>query len=244
MTASTLPVIAVQPVDRIISSNASTSLSVNATGQPPLAVLSYQWYRNGTSIPGAVNSTLSLPASVTRPGGYFVRVDNGVFQVDSRLALVQHADTNVQFRLVSKLQADTICGFNPEGGCCEVALTGGSGKPSATLAPGQGAAVACLAYGSSTPYTLCQSRTFYTWITNTFSSSKDVSFTAIVKAAGTTKVSTLGVFDQYGVRAACETDGATSKLTLRSPLVNKIYYIVLGFDSDTATGSVTYAQSP
>ena len=35
----------------------------------------------------------------------------------------------------------------------------------------------------------------------------------------------------------------TSKLTLKSPLVNKIYCIVLGFDSGTAEGNVTYAQS-
>ena len=242
-TANTLPVISVQPLDRIISSNASTTLSVIATGQPPLTVLSYQWFRNGESIPGAVSSSLALPSSTTRPGGYFVRVDNGVFQVDSRLALVQHADTNLQFRLVPKLRVDTICGFNPESGCCEVALTGGLGKPANALAPGSGAIVGSLSYGSSTPYSSCQSRIYWTWITNSFTSSSDVTFTATVKSAGTVKVSTLAVFNEYGVRAACETQSTTSTLKLTRPTTNAIYYIVLGFDSGSATGSVTYAQS-
>ena len=192
-----------------------------------------------------MSPTLALPASVARPGGYFVRVDNGVFQVDSRLALVQHADTNVLFRFVPKLQADTICGFNPEGGCCEIPLTAGPGKPvNATLSPGTGAVVGGLTYGCSAPYTTCQSRKFYTWITNNFSSTKDVKYEATVKAAGVTQVSTLAVFTESGTRVACETDSATSKLTLIRPVVNKIYCIMLGFDSATATGSVTYAQSP
>ena len=244
-TSNTLPEILVQPVDRIISSNAGTTLSVTAVGPPPLTVLSYQWYQDGESIPGAVNPSLVLPAATTRPGAYFVRVDNGVFSVDSRLAQVQHADTNQQFRLVTKLQVDTICGFNPENGCCEVALTGGPHKPSgAALAPGQGSVVAGLTYGSSTPYSSCQTRTYWTWLTNTFDSSKNVSFTATVKSNGTVVVSTLSVFTPSGVRAACETSATTSALTLVSPTVNKIYYIVLGFDSASATGNVTYSQSP
>ena len=244
-TSNTLPEILVQPVDRIISSNAGTTLSVTAVGPPPLTVLSYQWYQDGESIPGAVNPSLVLPAATTRPGAYFVRVDNGVFSVDSRLAQVQHADTNQQFRLVTKLQVDTICGFNPENGCCETALTGGPRKPvGAALAPGQGSVVAGLTYGSSTPYSSCQTRKYWTWLTNTFDSSKNVSFTATVKSNGTVVVSTLSVFTPSGVRAACETSATTSALTLVSPTVNKIYYIVLGFDSASATGNVTYSQSP
>ena len=244
-TVNTLPVLSVQPVDRIISSNASTTLSVTATGQPPLAVLSYQWYRNDTLITGAVSATLSLPAAVARPGGYFVRVDNGVFQVDSRLTLVQHADTNVQFRFVSKLHVDTICGFNPESGCCEVALTGGPGKPSnAALAPGTGAIVGSLTYGASVPYSACQSRTFWTWITNTFILSNNVTFTATVKSNSTFKFSTLAVFDRYGFRTACVANSTNSTLTLITPATNRIYLIALGYDHRTSTGNVTYAQSP
>jgi len=243
-TANTLPVILVQPVDRIISSNDGTNLSITATGPPPLTVLSYQWYHNGESIPGAVNASLVLPSSTTRPGGYFVRVDNGVFSVDSRLAQVQHADTNLQFRLVSKLQVDTICGFNPEGGCCEVALTGGPRKPANLLAPGTGTIVGSLTYGSSTPYSSCQSRDYWSWITNKFTSANNVTLTATVKSGTTNKPATLAVFDQYGIRVSCETKSTTSTVTLTRPATDQIYYIVLGFDSGSATGNVTYAQSP
>jgi hypothetical protein len=62
------------------------TFSVRATGWAPL---DFQWYRNGTAIPGATSSNLFLPSVLGRDeGAYSVVVSNSLGTVTSRDALL------------------------------------------------------------------------------------------------------------------------------------------------------------
>src|SRR6266404_780292 len=75
------PVITTAPADMSVSSGASATFAVSATGQGPL---SYQWRLNGTNIPGATNATLILSSvSGTNQGVYTVVVSNAAGAVES-----------------------------------------------------------------------------------------------------------------------------------------------------------------
>ena len=56
-TASQAPSIAVHPADQTVSAGGSATFTVQANGTAPL---SFQWQRNGASIPGATASSLTL----------------------------------------------------------------------------------------------------------------------------------------------------------------------------------------
>jgi hypothetical protein len=82
------PVITTQPTSRSISSGASTTLSVAATGTAPL---SYQWYTGASGntaspVPGGTGSSLTVaPTSTT---SYWVRVTNSCGSANSSAATV------------------------------------------------------------------------------------------------------------------------------------------------------------
>jgi len=77
------PRIVTQPVGSIITSGQTATLSVVATGTPPLA---YQWYTGETAVPGATTATVEVgPAATT---SYFCRVTNAAGSVDSAGATV------------------------------------------------------------------------------------------------------------------------------------------------------------
>ncbi len=75
------PVISSQPQGQAISSGASATLSVTASGG---GTLSYQWQRDGSAITGAVASSYSTGTA----GGYTVVVSNAYGSVTSSAAVV------------------------------------------------------------------------------------------------------------------------------------------------------------
>ncbi|MEI7733285.1 MAG: immunoglobulin domain-containing protein [Verrucomicrobiota bacterium] len=78
------PSITTQPLSRSDLIGSSASFSVGALGAAPL---SYQWYQNGSAIPTATNSTLSLQSlALSHAGGYTVVVTNAYGTVTSTVA--------------------------------------------------------------------------------------------------------------------------------------------------------------
>jgi Immunoglobulin domain len=71
---ATAPVITCQPRSQTANAGSTISLNVNAVGDAPLG---YQWKINGTSIPGATNSILSLSnLQSTNAGAYTATISN------------------------------------------------------------------------------------------------------------------------------------------------------------------------
>jgi formylglycine-generating enzyme required for sulfatase activity len=79
-----LPVMTVQPQGGTVSFHGTATISVTATGAPPL---NYQWSKNGVDIPGATGSSFTI-ASVLTTAGYTVTVSNGLGMVTSQTALI------------------------------------------------------------------------------------------------------------------------------------------------------------
>ncbi|MES2163323.1 MAG: discoidin domain-containing protein [Pseudomonadota bacterium] len=85
--APSAPSIVTQPAAQSIASGQSAQFSVTAAGSP---VLSYQWLRNGVTIPGATDSVTATPAMQAADSGvvYSVVVSNGVGSVTSTGAVL------------------------------------------------------------------------------------------------------------------------------------------------------------
>ena len=89
ITIGIAPAITAQPQSQTINAGQTATLSVTATGTPPLT---YQWYvgASGTTttpIAGATANSYTTPA-LTATGNYWVRVANGAGSVDSQTATV------------------------------------------------------------------------------------------------------------------------------------------------------------
>jgi glucose/arabinose dehydrogenase len=70
---ATAPVITAHPQPVSVNIGQQASFSVTATG----AQLQYQWYRNGTTLSGQVQSNITIPsANITDAGAYYVSVAN------------------------------------------------------------------------------------------------------------------------------------------------------------------------
>jgi hypothetical protein len=80
------PVITSQPASQTVNAGATVTLTVAASGTPPL---SYQWRKNGASLSGATGTSLTL-ASVTTAdaGSYTVVVSNAGGSVTSDTAIL------------------------------------------------------------------------------------------------------------------------------------------------------------
>ncbi len=61
LTVNTPPIITQNPVDQTVTVGQTATFTVVATGTAPLT---YQWYKNGALIPGAVASSYTTPATV------------------------------------------------------------------------------------------------------------------------------------------------------------------------------------
>ncbi len=78
------PVIVTQPASQTVIVGGSASFTVSATGS---GVLSYQWYRNSVSVPGATAATLSLSnIQLGQAGNYTVVVSNAGGSATSNVA--------------------------------------------------------------------------------------------------------------------------------------------------------------
>ena len=74
LTPATTPTITTQPVSQSVNAGSALNLHVVAVGTAPL---SYQWLKNGASIPGAIASSFSISAvQASDAGSYTVRVSN------------------------------------------------------------------------------------------------------------------------------------------------------------------------
>lgn len=80
------PVITVQPASQSVGISRSATLNVIATGN---ATLGYQWQHNGTNVPGATNTLLTLANVQMSDGGiYAVMVSNSLGSMRSADALL------------------------------------------------------------------------------------------------------------------------------------------------------------
>jgi len=66
LTVITAPAIVTSPANQTVNAGQTAVFSVTATGTAPIA---YQWFKNGTAIPGAISSTYSTPATVASDSG-------------------------------------------------------------------------------------------------------------------------------------------------------------------------------
>jgi DNA-binding beta-propeller fold protein YncE len=101
------PTIVTQPANQTIGSLQSATLSVTATGTPPLT---YQWYQgqsgdNSAPISGANSSSYTTPAALTAATSYWVAVSN---LVTSPLSINAQSTTAV---IMPTLQAP-VCNFD------------------------------------------------------------------------------------------------------------------------------------
>lgn len=86
LTVVAPPRISSQPVTRTVVAGETVVLSVTATGTP---APTYQWFRDGTPIPSAINQTLVLEnAQEATIGSYTVAVTNSVGSVTSNATVV------------------------------------------------------------------------------------------------------------------------------------------------------------
>jgi len=104
LTVKLPPTILVQPVDVAACLNTSASLSVAATGTPPLA---YQWRKDGVDITGATNA--ALPLAQVNPGSagvYEVIVSNDCGTLTSAAAAVSVREATV---ISTHPASQTVC---------------------------------------------------------------------------------------------------------------------------------------
>jgi pectate lyase len=113
-TGPVAPAIASQPASQTVVTGGSALFGVIATGTAPL---SYQWYKDGSLIPGATTSSLSLSnVQHTAEGGYSVVVNNAVGTATSNTATLSVTDQlpGQIYNLQGFAQAATGTGLVPE----------------------------------------------------------------------------------------------------------------------------------
>jgi len=80
------PAITSQPQSLVVNTGSNATLTVSASGTPPLF---YQWYFNGTNITGATNSTLlRSDVQAAEIGNYFIMITNLTGSVTSSVAVL------------------------------------------------------------------------------------------------------------------------------------------------------------
>src|SRR5262245_25248775 len=87
--ASSFPVITSQPQNQTVSPGNTAVFNVIATG-----ATAYQWQSNGATVPGATNSTLTVPnAQLSDAGYYLVLVKNSFGWTPSSIVYLSVVDT-------------------------------------------------------------------------------------------------------------------------------------------------------
>jgi hypothetical protein len=80
------PVFAQQPKNATVAAGAAVALTALVDGAPPLA---YQWYKNGTALPGATQPVLKFNAAYSSSGTYRLGVSNVFALASSSDAVVK-----------------------------------------------------------------------------------------------------------------------------------------------------------
>jgi sugar lactone lactonase YvrE len=115
-----------QPLSRSVEVGQTATFTVMATGSN----LTYQWYKDGSAIPGATASTYSITnAQPSHAGTYLVRVSSGVISADSAAAslLVEGVVvgptarlSNLSVRTAMSAGQRLIVGFFVDGGSRQI----------------------------------------------------------------------------------------------------------------------------
>ncbi len=91
--------------DRITLAGQPVHLEVATTGNGPFT---YQWYRNGSILPGETNSALTFTAAAANAGNYTVTIDNAFSSVTSNPVRVTVQSESTAPQLVS---SDALAGY-------------------------------------------------------------------------------------------------------------------------------------
>ncbi|WP_193212491.1 Calx-beta domain-containing protein [Luteolibacter marinus] len=86
LTVRDLPVVLVTPADRTLLLGSPLELAVNWVGLEPAT---FEWFRNGTPVPGQNTATLSIASPVAGDSGlYTLRITNSLGQITSQPVVV------------------------------------------------------------------------------------------------------------------------------------------------------------
>ena len=86
LTVYSPPVITAQPLSQTVGISSNFTVSVVATGAPFPA---YQWFKDGTNLPGAITSSWTVSSAQSNDaGGYYVVLANSVGSVTSAVATI------------------------------------------------------------------------------------------------------------------------------------------------------------
>ena len=98
--------ITTQPTSQTVCENTLASFNVTATGAGTLA---YQWYKNGTSIAGATNSSYAIAsAAITDTGRYSVKITSSV--CGEKISQVAVLSVGKQAKVLTQPINKSLCG--------------------------------------------------------------------------------------------------------------------------------------
>jgi hypothetical protein len=105
------PVITQQPQTKSVVAGSPASLAVTASGSAPL---SYQWLKNGSTLPGQTGAVLNI-ASVTAndAGNYSVSISNGAGNANSSTAILTVTPAPTKPEISMQPLGDAIASGNP-----------------------------------------------------------------------------------------------------------------------------------
>ena len=108
--APVAPTVTTQPISQTIKAGSAVTFSGLASGTAPIG---YQWQKNGVAIPGATNSSLTLPAVQTADAGeYRVVVSNSAGSATSNAAVLTVGAADVAPTLTIQPSAQTATSGN------------------------------------------------------------------------------------------------------------------------------------
>jgi hypothetical protein len=247
-----LPVIDTQPQDVILNTNVvqATAFSVLAHSTMAGSNPTYQWFFNGSPVPASSGGTSNIlrvggpqPSVPLALGVYSVAVSDSGFVVRSREASLQFSSVP-GLHFSAKPLISTLCGtpLTEATDCCGgKSLDAGNGKGNsakALAAGSSGSLSGSLVYGgSSCGYS---TNVYWTWITTNWSAKRTVTLTASV--TGDSGRDSLVVLDAWTnlIRA---TNGAPPRTVKFCPTAGAYYSIGIGYNTPTATLSLSYTQS-
>jgi hypothetical protein len=103
-----LPAIAVQPASQMVCPGDDTTFDVTAVDP---AGVSYQWYKDGSALPGATGATLNLPGvSSGNVGDYYVTLNDGCGEQQSVTATLA---LTLEVAILSDPQPAALCAGDP-----------------------------------------------------------------------------------------------------------------------------------